>query len=434
MSYYLAGTEGDTATVRLPNGSDLTVMVKYTLRETNGVTVLIVASCLSLAAVFGLLTAISISAFNTRKSRDSHLFVRTHVAGYFVSMLVCDMLQAIGSIINAAWVRHQMVELGTLCMAQGAVKQTSDVGTAIWTLIIAIHTFCILFLEWKIRTYALWATLVFGWSTIFALVMIGPATLNTEQRGSFFGVSGYWCWISEEYEAERVTLDYMIMWSSAFFSFILYTLVFLRLRGNIVVSGWRVRFRRRQSSGLATFRSQSSDKLLGIARQMLLYPIAYTVLILPIAAARFTSWSGREVPFEATIFCDTIFLLMGAVNVVLFTTTRRVLPPQTVLPNLALFRSRSTVSTKSTSSVGSSMGSVDLAVDPFYASPPMSVQAFSEEKSSDLQPQRATYMPGPIVDPRTRELIPVRTLPPVPYRPPRRDGDNLPDLEKAGYR
>lgn len=59
---------------------------------------------------------------------------------------------------------------------------------------------------------------------------------------------------------------------------------------------------------------------------MLVYPIAYTTLILPIAISRFLAWSGRDVPFATTIFADIVFLFSGFVNVLLFITTRRILP------------------------------------------------------------------------------------------------------------
>jgi len=82
----------------------------------------------------------------------------------------------------------------------------------------------------------------------------------------------------------------------------------------------------------------------------LMNQVAYCGLILPIAATRFSSWSGRDVPFEVTIFrslcfplhilkfCSlisttssgTVFLMSGLVNVILFTTTRRILPAKSV--------------------------------------------------------------------------------------------------------
>jgi hypothetical protein len=275
MSNYALDSASDTLT--LPDGSDWLVRIPYTARESNGVTVLIVASCLSLVAVVGLLAVISISAFNTRKSNDQHLFVRTHVAAYFVSMLITDMLQAIGSIMNARWTRQNMVNAGSYCATQGLIKQTADVGSSIWVLVIGIHTFCQLFLQIQIRPYVLWSTLVFVWSGIATIVMIGPAGLNTEERGPFYGISGYWCWISKNYQAERLTLDYMIMFLCTFLIFILYTLVFLRLRGNIIVNGWYIRLRSRSVSSVNQWRGRDfgGDRVLVIARHMLLYPVRY---------------------------------------------------------------------------------------------------------------------------------------------------------------
>jgi len=63
-----------------------------------------------------------------------------------------------------------------------------------------------------------------------------------------------------------------------------------------------------------------------VAKQMLWYPIAYIILVLPIAAARFSSFSGVSVPFAVTIFAGAVFMLTGFVNAVLFCLTRNVLP------------------------------------------------------------------------------------------------------------
>lgn len=320
--------------IKLPSGDDFILRVDYTSREENGIKVLIIASSISLTAVCSLLIAIALSAFNTRKSTDKTLFVRTHVAAYFISVLTCDILQAIGSIMSAKWVQKMEVFVGHFCTIQGAVKQASDVGTALFTLVLAVHTFFVLFLRWQIKPYVLWLTLLSAWSGVAAIIIAGPAVLNTVQRGPFFGISGYWCWITEPYTAEHITLDYMFMFMSALFSFILYTLVFLRLRGNIVVNGWYVIFRRANKAKNASWRGRdfADSQMIAIARQMLLYPVAYTIIILPIAAARFSSFAGHEVPFDVTIFCDTVFLLSGTVNVILFTTTRRVLPPRSIIP------------------------------------------------------------------------------------------------------
>jgi len=162
--------------------------------------------------------------------------------------------------------------------------------------------------------------------------------LDSKTRGPFYGISGYWCWIADEYESERITMDYMIMFLSAILSFILYTLVFLRMRGNVVVNGLYIRFRFAKNEDWRG-RLFAQNYALKIARQMLLYPIAYTVVILPIAVTRFCEWSGRSVPFAVTIFSDVVFLLSGIVNVALFCATRRILPALSVIPGWrGLFR------------------------------------------------------------------------------------------------
>ncbi|KAJ7072550.1 hypothetical protein C8F01DRAFT_1243594 [Mycena amicta] len=254
-------------TAILPDGTEWLLREAYTTREVHGVTVLVVISCISLLFVVGLLSAIALSAFNTRSSIDQHLFVRTHVAAYFISLLISDLIQAIGSILNARWIHDLAVEVGPLCTAQGVLKQIADVATAFWTVVIAIHTFCLLFLELKSSRFTLIATLISGWFGIAAIVIAGPAALDTAHHGPFYGISGYWCWIGPRWTASRIGLDY-------------------------------------------------------------LYPIAYTILILPIAASRFSSFAGDDVPFGVTVFSAAIFLLSGIVNVTLFTMTRRILPPE----------------------------------------------------------------------------------------------------------
>ncbi|GAW05538.1 hypothetical protein LENED_007401 [Lentinula edodes] len=320
----------NTTSIKLPNGEWLLTRVAYTAKEHSGVTFLLVVSALSLVAVVGLLSVISLSAFNTRTYKnDEHLFVRTHVAAYFISLLCCDLIQAIGSLYNSRWVNSGAVLLDKYCTAQGVFKQIADVGTALWTIIIAVHTFYLLVLERKPNQFTLYTTLIAGWSGIFAIVISGPAVLDTVDRGPFFGISGYWCWISDGYEVPRITLDYLIMFVAAFSCFVLHGLIHLRLRGNMSMKGWRMTFYR-QPQERPTGRN-FDDKGMSIARQMLLFPIAYCIIILPIAVSRFAAWNGHIVSFEETVFCETVFLLSGCVNVTLFCTCRQILPPKSLV-------------------------------------------------------------------------------------------------------
>lgn len=186
----------------------------------------------------------------------------------------------------------------------------------------------------------------------------GPLGLATAARGPFFGISGYWCWISDSYGPERIVLDYLMMFLSASFSFLLYSLVFLRLRGNILLVERGIRFRSvDKSTAWQIYSSQSTTdthhaNVVSVAKHMLLYPVAYTILLVPIAACRFAEWTGREVPLGGVIFSDGIFLLSGLVNTTLFVTTRRIL---TLGDILAMLKRPSSSAVLRKSSVTSSM-------------------------------------------------------------------------------
>lgn len=126
------------------------------------------------------------------------------------------------------------------------------------------------------------------------------------------------------------------MFASAGFSFVLYLLVFFRLRGNITLSdGYKVHFQKRPKvrvgrtaagTYIMTDDRRVESHLTTVAKQMLWCPIAYTVLVLPIAAARFSTFAGASVPFPVTIFTAAVFMLTGFVNALLFCVTRNVLP------------------------------------------------------------------------------------------------------------
>ena len=272
------------------------------------------------------------SAIRSIRAPDQHKFIRTHVAAYFFSLLLCDLTQGIGALLNTRWIARGGIEIGSYCTAQAAIKQTGNVGTALWSFVIAVHTFDVLFLRWHIADYVCYGTLIGVWALLGFIVILGPAVVESRDRGPFYGISGFWCWITPAYPTERYALEYFFMFASAGLSFVLYFLVFLRLRGNVSISGWHIRFHRVQNgpgqdnSNNGMFHDGRRDPhLMQVARQMLWYPVAYTILVLPIAAARFSSFNGKDVPFAVTIFTSSIFMLSGFVNAVLFTTTRRVI-------------------------------------------------------------------------------------------------------------
>ncbi|KAI0321214.1 hypothetical protein OF83DRAFT_1168646 [Amylostereum chailletii] len=216
----------------LPDGSEFIIRNTYTESEARGVGVTIFISVISLIAVSGLVSAISISAWNTRNSTNPHLFVRTNVVTYFIPLLICALFQ--GSFSHLS-------RLDRNAHAPTRVSQPN------------------------------------GWK----------------------------------------------MFLSALASLCLYAYVFYRIRQRLD----------KPSSKYGLSEKDMEDEYqIQLIKHMMMYPLAYFILILPIAIARFTSWSGHDVAFGATIFCDSVYLLIGIVFTGLFISARRILPPQSTIP------------------------------------------------------------------------------------------------------
>ena len=126
------------------------------------------------------------------------------------------------------------------------------------------------------------------------------------------------------------------MFLSAGLCSILYLLLFFKLRGNITVStGYKIHFHRRPkvqigrtSNGtyIMTGDRRIESHITNVAKHMLWYPIAYTLVILPMGASRFSTFSGVPVPSAITIAAASLFMLHGFINTLLFCTTRNILP------------------------------------------------------------------------------------------------------------
>jgi hypothetical protein len=100
-------------------------------------------------------------------------------------------------------------------------------------------------------------------------------------------------------------------------SFILYVLVFLRLRGNIVIpEGSHVpRFiwvPRAKAWKLQANRDAVDAHMTDVAKQMIWFPVAYTIVIIPIAVDRFVSDADNEAPFPWLVFADSLFMGSGS--------------------------------------------------------------------------------------------------------------------------
>lgn len=295
--------------------------------------------------------------------RSSHFF-RTHVDFYMLSLLFADLLQGLGAIVNIEWIRGAQCYCGALCRAQGIIQTLGESGVAMSTLAISVHTFVVIFFSWHPPTGAagarIWGTVItLIWLYLGLCVSVGFAINQKRVRHGadkaledFYAPTPFWCWIGQGYLIERILFEYFWLWSTAFFSILLYSILFLRLRGFISVDPrkWtHIRFHWRRApseemsyvtgpnglrlqamatnSGRLIIKQETKDAL-----KMLYYPAAYTALVLPLSIARWSTFdpsappdltrTAAQTPFTATAIVLTIFGLSGVVNVIMFISTR----------------------------------------------------------------------------------------------------------------
>ncbi|KIY43293.1 hypothetical protein FISHEDRAFT_78637 [Fistulina hepatica ATCC 64428] len=359
--------------IPLPNGSDFASKTHYSVDELKGVIVLVAVSGVSSLAVSGAFAAITRSAFSTWSRLDDHLLVRTHLDVYFFCLLICDFLQGIGSMLSAEWVRVSGVYIGSLCTAQAVVQQLSDVGIALWILTLSFHVFLIGFSERKAGPLLVWFTLFFVWGVISLITVLGPYVVQINTAGPFYGIAGSWCWISNGYNVERMTLGYMMMFITSIMSFILYLLVYLRLR-------------RKGYSDADNF-AQTEARV--IYQQMIWYPITYTLMFVPVACVRFAKWDmKRDIPNVATVFTSSVYLLLGLVHVILFATARRL--PEPVHP----------IKRKISRPRPIEVPPITPGIDPYYHSAALHTAAL---QSAALPTEKSGRAPNPFHNRRSKD-------------------------------
>lgn len=298
-----------------------------------------------------------VSVVQSRRSSDKTLFIRTQGAIYFSSLLLCNLIQSTGGLVNIAWIVRGGVHASAACTAQAALKQIgnvremfalkreteyshvswSQIGAAVFALVIAVHTFSLLFLRRQYSDRTCYITFTLSWSFVLFELCVDNFILSKPKEGRpIYGPSGYWCWITPMHQTAQYATTYLFMFVSASCSFILYSLVFFRHRGNISVSsGYRISFHRRPkvragrtSDGtcISTDDRRIESHLTALAKHLLWYPIAYILIVLPMAASRFSTFAKVSVPFPVVIFTASLFVLHGFFNMVLFCTTRVLLP------------------------------------------------------------------------------------------------------------
>jgi len=302
--------------------------------ERQGASGFVSVNLLSLTAILAMLLF----------GKPGKAYPRTHVTAYLVCLLAANTIQATATALSLRWITKGQIDQDIFCQAQGALRQTGNLASAVWSVMIALNLFNTLFLHIPTNGLGLVATLSFGWAFVATFVILGPAVLQTRDKGFYFGISGIRCWITDGYPREQMYLEYLLELLAAGFTFVLSVFIILRVRGNISPSNnrWHIQFSRRvQGWNLDLERDEFDLASLRIAKYMVWYPLVYTIIIVPMSTARLIEVAGMKPSLSVTLFTEVIVGSIGLVNVVIFLSTRRFFADLSLLPEFLTPRKES---------------------------------------------------------------------------------------------
>ncbi|KAF9229163.1 hypothetical protein BS17DRAFT_689228 [Gyrodon lividus] len=293
-----------------------------------GMIFIVEAAAMSALAVSGLLAYITYSAVTIHRNASRRWSTDTHIHYYFLNLMVCDLIQAIGGLFNIKWIAEAVSVLYSRLSFPGLFKQVGDVGVALSTMAITLHTLQVLVFSRDSSPKFALIILAIIW-VIIALVVGIPSAI---QHG-YYNPTGAWCWIREPVK-EQIGLEYLWMWTAAFLNVVVYVFLALVIKRVIIIDGHKLRWPGAEGRRQLTFMSSEffdaeprRDEGV-IAFQMLFYPAVYITAVLPISAARFSEFNNHNVPFAVTAVADTLFALSGLLNVSLYSLTRPKLMPR----------------------------------------------------------------------------------------------------------
>ncbi|EEA24933.1 hypothetical protein TMatcc_008036 [Talaromyces marneffei ATCC 18224] len=274
----------------------------------SGLIAVSILALFSLLATFGLLSFITYRFIFWQKYYKRSLTSNQYIVLIY-NLILADFVQSLSFVLCLHFVSEDAIKSGsTACVLQGLLVQAGDPGSGLFVLVIAAHTF-LLVTSGKLVPHRWFAAGVVGmWVFLAILVIIPVASYGL----GVFTPSGVWCWIDSAYEDYRLYTHYIWIFMAEFGTVVLYAIMFFQLRRQMAAS-----------SILAGSQMESLKRLRRVVSYMVIYPVAYVVLSLPLAAGRMMTAQGKTP--STTYFCvaGAMMTSSGFVDVLLYTLTRR---------------------------------------------------------------------------------------------------------------
>ncbi|KAF2150084.1 hypothetical protein K461DRAFT_245395 [Myriangium duriaei CBS 260.36] len=267
---------------------------------------------LSVISTSVLLIFLASRFFTWKKHYKSYIGYNQYLV-LFINLLLADLIQAASFVFSLYW-RHIDAILAptAACTAQGWLLNLGDVASGLFVLLIAAFTFHSTVNGRRLEHKHFLALVIGTWVFCLLLTVLGPAIHGR----TYFVRAGVWCWASALYETERLALHYVWIFAVQASTLVMYLAVLIHVR----------RTMRATSSMMmsSAARNTTHAKVDKATRVMVLYPVAYIFLTLPLSAGRMWSLAhdGKFLPDSYVLTAGSLIASSGFVDACLYAITR----------------------------------------------------------------------------------------------------------------
>ncbi|OOQ88171.1 G protein-coupled receptor GprD [Penicillium brasilianum] len=268
-----------------------------------------VIAILSLGSTLGLLSFLTHRFIYWQRYYKRPLAQNQYVVLIF-NLLLVDLQQSIAFLISLHWAARGSTHFGeTACYLQGWWIQTGDAGSGLFVLSIALHTSAVVLRGRQLPFNTFVYCVIVLWMFILILGFIPVGLYGSKV---FVITEANWCWLSPEHQAERLWGHYLWIFLSEFGTVVLYTIMFFYLRRRMA-----------QAKMLRRGQQESLQRLNRVVVYMVIYPLVYLVLSLPLAAGRMATARGNSPSKTYFGVAGCLMASSGLMDVIVYTVTRR---------------------------------------------------------------------------------------------------------------
>ncbi|KAJ5715240.1 uncharacterized protein N7483_012421 [Penicillium malachiteum] len=263
---------------------------------------------ISLISTFSLLCFFTYRFIFWKKYYKRYIGYNQYVVLMY-NLALADFIQGLGFIVSIRWISQNSIHAeDPACFLQGIWLQIGDPMSGMFVLAIALHTFMHVSLG-RQMSHRVFVSIVVGLWVFGVVLVIIPIAIYGQH---VWMPSVAWCWMTTQHPTLRLFTHYIWIFAAQFFNVVLYAIMFVQLRRKIS-----------QSKILGASYTESLKRLNRVVSYMVLYPIVYILLTLPLSAGRMASVSGTSP--SVTYFCvaGAMMTLSGFCDVLQYTLTRK---------------------------------------------------------------------------------------------------------------